>query len=207
MQNSKGSATTRGLCYARNILLLIEAPLHISYRYKLLIVALIAAGIMLFLIGYKGDSVLLMFLYAILCVPILSVLTLIVALLLRLSKIHFRWSHLLGAIALYWVVTYPLLMNMNALRPRLHWMMWSRSYKSQVLAQPQEFAGQLRFIAWDGWGFAGSGTDVFLVYDEHDILRHPEEARTLAKASRLPCPTDSAIRLARHWYSIACNLE
>lgn len=48
------------------------------------------------------------------------------------------------------------------------WQVWSRSYKAEVLAQPNSAIEELKHIEWDGWGWAGMGTTVYLVFDPTD---------------------------------------
>ena len=45
------------------------------------------------------------------------------------------------------------------------WLIWSRSYKAEVLAQPNSASGELKHIEWDGWGWAGMDTTIYLVFD------------------------------------------
>src|SRR5580698_10876482 len=66
------------------------------------------------------------------------------------------------------------------------WLIWSRSYKAEVLAQPDSSNEELKHIEWDGWGWAGMDTTVYLVFDPTDSLsradpRHPE------KYKGIPC--------------------
>lgn len=179
--------------------------MHISYRYKLLIVALLAAGIMLCQIASKDYGYdFLMILYVFLCIPVFSTLILVVALCLHVSKIHIAWRRLLGAMVLYWIVTGAMLRTSSIMHEHLRWLFYAQPYRTQVLAQPQRFTGQLRFAEWDEWGASFSGANVFLVYDEHDVLHHPKQANAAAQASAFPCEITSATRLAPHWYSVPC---
>ena len=56
-----------------------------------------------------------------------------------------------------------------SIRTAAKWSMWSQRYKSEVLAQ-SETASELKHIEWDGWGWAGQDTNVYLVFDSTDSL-------------------------------------
>ena len=41
------------------------------------------------------------------------------------------------------------------------WLFWSRSYKAEVLSQPDSPTKELKHIEWDGWGMAGIAKVVY----------------------------------------------
>ena len=49
------------------------------------------------------------------------------------------------------------------------WLLYRHGYKAEVLAQPSK-NGELNHIEWDGWGWAGQDTTVYLVFDPTDSL-------------------------------------
>jgi hypothetical protein len=51
--------------------------------------------------------------------------------------------------------------NFSALR----WRVSSRSYKAKVLGQPASANAEFKHVEWDGWGWAGQDTTVYLVFD------------------------------------------
>jgi hypothetical protein len=76
----------------------------------------------------------------------------------------------------------------------------SGGYKAQVLAQPP--SEELKHADWDGSGFAGADTTVFLVFDPTDSLAAATGALPPIKARGLPCEVVRIRRLDRRWYTV-----
>jgi hypothetical protein len=89
----------------------------------------------------------------------------------------------------------------NELRYAGRWLFRSAQYKSLVMAQPVAAGGELQHIEWDGWGFAGGGTVVYLIYDPSNSLRKETKLHTSGKFSGIPCKVPKIQRLEDHWYS------
>ena len=90
------------------------------------------------------------------------------------------------------------------IRNSVRWFLWSKSFKAEVLAQPNDPDKGWRHLEWDGWGFAGAGdTSVYLVYNPSNVLDEP--ARTQFAGAVLT-PTPRAVvhvqRLEKDWYSV-----
>ena len=85
-------------------------------------------------------------------------------------------------------------------RDHVRWLLLSGSYKAQVLAQPP--SKELKHAEWDGWGFAGADTTVFLVFDPTDSLAGATKAPPPIKSEALPCEVVRIRRLARQWYAV-----
>jgi len=107
--------------------------------------------------------------------------------------------------ALLVVMTYVfavmlLKMNYSLIRDHVRWLFLSGEYKAQVLAQSP--SKELRHAEWDGWGFAGADTTVFLVYDPTDSLAGAAEALPPIKSRALPCEVGRVRRLDRQWYAV-----
>jgi hypothetical protein len=83
------------------------------------------------------------------------------------------------------------------------WILLSKSYKAEVLAQPNSANGELKHVEWDGYGFAGMDTVVYLVFDPNDSLTKKSRSKT----SSLPCEVPQIIRLQRNWYSVMFYTE
>ena len=87
------------------------------------------------------------------------------------------------------------------LRPLTRWLLFSTRYKSQVLKQPASGAEGIRFMNWDGWGWAGADTEVYLVYDPSDTLQRGR-AEAPGKTEREILEKAQFIqRLSPGWYS------
>ena len=100
------------------------------------------------------------------------------------------------------VVSWLLVRNESVLRPELRWLLWSRHYKEELLAQRDTGSG-FRHLEWDSWGFVPSGNNtVYLVYDPSDSLAAVTGAREPLKVSGIPCAVPSIHRLEKQWYSV-----
>jgi len=88
-------------------------------------------------------------LYTFIAGPIICILFLVTVAVRR--GLRQRLSVLL-ALAAYVTVTAALFMAREELRPTLRWLLWSHSYKAELLATPSSANGELKHIEWDGWG-------------------------------------------------------
>ncbi len=89
------------------------------------------------------------------------------------------------------------------LRTTTRWFALSQRYKAEVLAQPTAAAGELKHIEWDGWGWAGQDTIVYLVSDPTDSLSLAvKDDHQLSKFHGLPCQVAFIHQLERHWYTV-----
>jgi len=61
------------------------------------------------------------------------------------------------------------------------WLVWSRSYKAEVLAQPDSANKELKHIEWDGWDGRGwtrsSPAQLKTTEPEADLLQVPQVLR------------------------------
>jgi hypothetical protein len=90
--------------------------------------------------------------------------------------------------------------NYSLVRDHVRWLFLSGGYKAQVLALPP--SKELKHVEWDGWGFAGEDTTVFLVFDPTDSLAGSTEALPPVKTRSLPCEVVRVRRLGRQWYAV-----
>jgi hypothetical protein len=135
-------------------------------------------------------------LYLLIAVPIVSLVLLIVFVVKK------RRLAVLAMLVVYWAVTLVLVRNSLDLRSTVRWLLWSRNYKAAVLAQPESPNGELRHIEWDGWGWGGNDTTVYLVYDPADSLSATANSHSSGKFSGLPCEVPRVRRLENHWYTV-----
>jgi hypothetical protein len=84
----------------------------------------------------------------------------------------------------------------------VRWLVRSRSYKTEVLAQPNSANEELKHIEWDGWGWAGMDTTVYLVFDPTDSLSQAASNHQPGKYSGIPCKVFLVRRLESHWYTV-----
>lgn len=136
-------------------------------------------------------------LYLYLFLPLALSLALIVGLVL--AKRHAL--SIVVATVVFCGVTWWLFQNADAVKDTVRWRLYGQSYQRRVLAEPEQ-AGQLRHGEWDGWGFAGSDTTVYLVYDPSNSLAGAASQHAAGKFAGIPCPVPSVRRLASHWYAV-----
>lgn len=87
-------------------------------------------------------------------------------------------------------------------RMAVRWLLWSRDYKSAVLSQPTSSNRDLKHIEWDGWGWAGENTIVYLVYEPTNSLSTAASTGQSGKFAGIPCEVPSVRRLESDWYIV-----
>lgn len=88
----------------------------------------------------------------------------------------------------------------NVIRPALRWLIWSRQFKAELLAQPAPGNGELRHMVWEETGFAGvANNTVYIAFDPADALSN---ATLPGKVGGIPCTVVQAVRLEPHCYSV-----
>jgi hypothetical protein len=88
------------------------------------------------------------------------------------------------------------------LRPWARWLVGSGHFKQEVQLQPANPRTGIRFMEWDGWGFAGSDTIVFLVFDPTDMLGEGLRKHTPSRFAEFAQHVWFYERLERCWYSV-----
>lgn len=90
-----------------------------------------------------------------------------------------------------------------AMRTNARWLIWSRHYKAEVLAQPRPMDGNLKHIEWDNWGFVPTGfTTAYLVLDPSDSLSAAANKQPTGKLDGIPCAVFDVKRLEKNWYAV-----
>lgn len=87
-------------------------------------------------------------------------------------------------------------------RWQARWLFSSAKYKAEVLAQPPEKNGALRHSEWDGWGWAGQDTTVYLVFDPNNTLAQAARVNRPGRYPGIPCEVPSVRKLASRWYTV-----
>jgi hypothetical protein len=100
------------------------------------------------------------------------------------------------------IITAVVAWNFYSVRTSVKWFMWSQHYKTDVLAQPSGKASEFKHIEWDGWGWAGQDTTVYLVFDSTDSLSVAAANHASGKFNGLPCEVAQVGQLERHWYTV-----
>lgn len=100
------------------------------------------------------------------------------------------------------IVTPLAIWNYSAAKTTARWLLWSRDYKSKVLSQPSSSSGELKHIEWDGWGWAGQDTVVYLVFDPADSLSVAASIHQFGRFAGIPCEVPYISRLESQWYTV-----
>jgi hypothetical protein len=81
------------------------------------------------------------------------------------------------------------------------WLAHSEQYKAEVMTQPQPPNGELKHIAWDGWGLAGIETIAYLVFEPDSKLTTVPKTAS-GQYIGIPCAVWRVRRLEPHWYYV-----
>jgi hypothetical protein len=122
-----------------------------------------ASALILFVPMMFDGSHLLETLYFFAAAPIISVVLLVDAI---RKKGRGRLAALVMVVA-YMATSWALIRHSLEIRGTTRWMLWSKDYKTRVLAQPNLVNRSLKHIEWDGWGFAAANTLEYLVFVIH----------------------------------------
>jgi hypothetical protein len=117
---------------------------------------------------------------------------------------HALW--LIAAIGVLFIVAFlsfiAVAWQFYSIRSAAKWFMGSQRYKTEVLAQSAGTARELKHIEWDGWGWAGQDTTVYLVFDSTDSLSVAAANHTPGKPNGIPCEVAQVRQLENHWYTV-----
>ncbi len=125
----------------------------------------------------------------------MSASLLVAAVSFALRRLFRPLGHSMATLLLLLTLTALQFHSAEPIRVEGRWLLRSSSYKSKLFTQDHSQPGGLRHIEWGGWGWAGSDTNVYLVYDPSDQLGR-------ADTTDLPCPAWQVHRLERQWYSV-----
>jgi len=105
-------------------------------------------------------------------------------------------------VATFWTVSAFLFLHSSDVRSPIKWFLWSRQYKARVLAQPASPSGNFKHVEWDGWGWGGIDTSVYLVFDPTDSLAGAAKNDRSGKFNGIPCEVPWVRRMESHWYMV-----
>ena len=164
-----------------------------------------ASVVFLWLMVWSSDSSIL---YMLLIAPTICI-TILVALGVELIRKRPRRAlSILLTLVIFLAASVTLFWNEATLRPSLRWLLWSHSFKTEVLAQPTPANGELRHIEWDGWGGAPVGDwTAYVVFDPTDSLSAAAKSRSYGNFSGIPCNVSRVRRLESHWYSVELEVN
>jgi hypothetical protein len=173
------------------------------YPHGLQLLLFCSVGIIVFLPLAITSSDFSWLLYFFAAVPVVSICLIVLAVL----RIGLSRGVLIGLLLFYWLTSVMVFRHFSELRDSTHWMLVGRAYKANVLKLPTPPRGEFRHVEWDGWGFAGMDTVVYLVDDPSDSLSVPATSHLTGKFTGVPCPVYRVRRLASQWYTVAFYTE
>jgi hypothetical protein len=145
-------------------------------------------------------------LYLFVVAPILFVISIFLLRYTVIDKSPRQRLLLLSILPILWAISASFFVydikHPSAIRTAARWLVWSQQYKDKVLARPASVNGGLKHIEWDGWGWAGEDTAVFLVFDPTDALSAAARHRQPGKFDGIPCEVSLVSRLESHWYTV-----
>ena len=139
--------------------------------------------------------------YVIVVAPLLSLIWALAILALAIRRRRIPFFSTLSMLPIFWIVTLALFLNSQQLRWTARWLINSRDFKHRVVAQPN-LEGELKHIEWDGYGFMGNDTVVYLVFDPSDALSTSAENKLSGKFNGIPCAVARVKRLESRWYAV-----
>jgi hypothetical protein len=108
---------------------------------------------------------------------------------------------ILRMLVIYWSTSVVLFGNYMSIRTAARWLVLSRDYKGRVLAEPTSPNGEFKHVEWDGWGWAGQDTTVYLVFDPKDSLSAAARNHQSGKFKGIPCEVNVVRHLESQLYT------
>jgi hypothetical protein len=140
--------------------------------------------------------------YILIGAPIICLILLVVAIVIAFYRNWLRSLAILSMLFVYGTVTWGLFRNSLELHTTTQWLLHSKNYKSQVLAQPAPADGDFRHVEWDWWGWGSNDTSVYLVFDPNDSLSSLLKNHPTGRLSSELCGVSWTRRLQEHWYAV-----
>jgi hypothetical protein len=126
----------------------------------------------------------------------------VVLLIVVVLKIRRQIISSLLVLVVFGAVCWALFRVSEDVRTVCRWTLHENAYKAEVLAQPSSMNARLKHVEWDGWGFAGSDTVVYLVFDPNDSLASAARIGAPGKFNGIPCEVPHVRRLEHQWYTV-----
>ena len=168
------------------------------FNWRLPLAALLSTPLIFLIVAiFQSESLV----YLFFMVPIISVVLIVFAVYSAIARKKLRSVSILSMLAIFWLLSVLLFRNYLAVRSAARWLIWSDDYKARVVAQPAPANGDLKHLDWDGWGWGGENTEVYLVFDPTDSLSVAARSHQPGKFNGLPCEVDRVFRLESNWYA------
>ncbi|MGA2901071.1 MAG: hypothetical protein ABSF40_12650 [Candidatus Acidiferrales bacterium] len=159
------------------------------FNWRLPLAALLSTPLIFLIVAiFQSESLV----YLFFMVPIISVVLIVFAVYSAIARKKLRSVSILSMLAIFWVLSVPLFKNYLAVRSAARWLIWSDDYKARVVAQPAPANGDLKHLDWDGWGWGGENTEVYLVFSIRQI-RWRRQPEAINPASSTDYPAKSIV--------------
>jgi hypothetical protein len=170
------------------------------FRWQLSVWAVVCTTILFVpLVIWNIDfGLILYFLFASIAILVELIITIVLANRTR----HRRWLSFLAMIVATCATSSLLFTNAFFIHTRGHWITQGSQSSAAVLAQPTPSAGDLKHVEWDGWGWGGNDTTVYLVFDPIDSLASAAKNHASGRISSALCGISRMQRLEKNWYSV-----
>ena len=181
-----------------------QPPQPDKFNWWLPICAVGGAILLLLVFFIIGKDVLYFFFLG----PIASLVLLVLLIVSAVRRKLRRCLSLVLTLSLFLLVSVGLLENSGAIRRSLRWLLFSRQFKAQVLAQPLPPNGELKHFEWDGWGGGPVGDwTAYVVFDPTDSMALSAKSNSSGKVRGVPCNVDEVHSLERQWYSVTLSMN
>jgi hypothetical protein len=163
--------------------------------------ALVAFVVPISIAVCQADTALFLYLILVPSLIVFSMALLVYAIFRKGSR---KRLEVLSILATVWVVSASasLLAHYVHIRTTARWLVESHTYKDRVLAQQASANGEFRHVEWDGWGWGGQDTTVYLVFDPRDSLSSAASTHQSGKFEGVPCAVPEVSRLEGQWYAV-----
>ena len=150
-----------------------------------LCVVVVAGVVLLLFMIHSADAPLL---YVPFIAPVVCFACLLLILVAVIRKRPRECLSVLLALVGFVAISWSLGRNEGTLRPFFRWLLWSRRYKAEPMAEPDPAKGELKHVVWNTWGFVPSGfTVVYLVFDPTDSLANAARLKTPGRFDGILC--------------------
>lgn len=109
---------------------------------------------------------------------------------------------LLAALITVWFISVARFVYQTQVRTTVRWLVRSQDYKNKVLTRPDPANREFRHVEWDGWGWGGEDTTVYLVFDPEDSLASGASIQQPGKLDGTPCVVPEVTRMESQWYAV-----
>jgi hypothetical protein len=133
---------------------------------------------------------------------IATLAALVIAILLAVARRYRRCLSVVTMILVIFATSLILFRNDFLIHTWGRWITQDSQSSAAVLAQPAPAAGDLKHVEWDGWGWGGNDTTVYLVFDPSDSLASAAKNHWSGRISPALCGIARLQRLKKHWYSV-----